>query len=71
MLDTGDSCVLVAFVRAVLVESGVNLTSAEDDAIDLIWFCDGVTMLRVWDNPLELRIACELLDIRSSNGVAE
>jgi len=71
LLDASDGCVLVALVGAIFVEGGVDLTSAENDAIDFIWFGDGVAMLRVGDNPLELRFASELLNTRSGNGVTE
>lgn len=71
LLDASDGCVLVTLVGTMFVKSGVDLTSAENDAIDFIWFGDGVAMLRVGDNPLELRFASELLNTRSGNGVTE
>jgi hypothetical protein len=71
LFDTSDGCVLVTLVGTVFVQSGVNLTSAENDTIDFVWFGDGVAMLRVWDNPLELRFASEFLDTRSGNRVTE
>jgi hypothetical protein len=71
LFDTRDCCVLVATVGAVFVESSIDLTSAENNAINFIWFGDGLAMLGIWDDPLELRFAGELFNTRSSNGVAE
>ena len=54
LLDTGDSGVLEAVVRTVLVQRGVNLAGTEDHTINLLWIIDSVAVLRVSDNPLEL-----------------
>lgn len=40
LLNTGDSGVLEAIIVTVLVESGVDLTSAENDAVDFVWLGD-------------------------------
>jgi len=61
----------VALSSAVFVKSCVNLTSAKNDAVDFVWFGDGLAMLRVWDDPLELRVASELLNTRSSEGMTK
>lgn len=55
----------------MLMESGVDLASAENDTLDLVWLGDGVAVLGVGDDPLELRVASEFLDTRASNGVTE
>ena len=62
LFDTSDGCVLVALVGTVLVECSVDLTSAENDTVDFIRFSNSLTMLRVWDDPLELRFASEFLN---------
>jgi hypothetical protein len=71
LLDADDGCVLDALVGAVLVESGVDLACAEDDTLDFVGFGNAVAVLGVGDNPLELGLAGEFLDIRAGNGVTE
>lgn len=71
LFDAGNSCLLVALGSAVFVKRCVNLTSAKNDAVDFVWFGDGLAMLRVWDDPLELRVASELLNTRSSEGMTK
>ena len=54
LLDAGEGDVVDLVVGAVLVEGGVDLTSAEDDALDLFGRADGALgMGRVGDDPLE------------------
>jgi hypothetical protein len=62
LFDTSDGCVFVTLGSAVFVKSGINLPSAENDAVDFIWFGDGFALLGVWDDPLELRITSELFN---------
>lgn len=62
LLDTGDCGCLDFLAGAVLVDCGVGLACAEDDALNLVGFFDRLAMLRIWDDPLEVRIPCELLD---------
>ena len=71
MLNAGNGRVLDALISAMLMKSGVDLTSAENDTLDLVWLGDSVAMLRVRDDPLELRVTSEFLDTRASNGVTE
>jgi hypothetical protein len=71
LLDTSDGCILDTLVGAMLVEGGINLSSAENYTLNFIWLADGFAMLRVWDYPLELRVASELRNIRSSKRVTE
>jgi hypothetical protein len=54
LFDTGDGSVLEAVVGTVLMQRGVDLTGTEDDTIYVLWIIDGIAVLGVWDNPLEL-----------------
>lgn len=71
LLNAGDGGVLDLLAGTVLVESGVDLTCAEDDTLDLVWVVDGVAVFWVWDDPLELGILGELLNWRSGKWMAE
>lgn len=71
LLDTGDGRVFDALIGTVLVESSINLSSAKDDTVDLVGVIDGVTVLWVRDDPLELGITSELLDRRAGERMAE
>jgi len=62
LFNTGDGDVLEVLGGTVLVESGVDLTCAEDDTVDFIWFGDGFTVFWVGDDPAELRFTGEFLD---------
>ena len=54
LLNTSDGRVLEAVVGAVFAKSGINLTRAEDYAIDILWFGNRLAMLWIGDDPLEL-----------------
>lgn len=65
LLDTGNGCVGDVVLGAVLVQGSVYLTSAEDDALDLLLGLDLEVRGRVGgvcDDPLEVRIAGEVLN---------
>jgi hypothetical protein len=62
LFNTSDGCVLVTLGGAIFVKSGVNLTSAENDAVNFIWFGDGFAVLGIWDDPLELRVTSKLFN---------
>ncbi len=46
----------------MLVYGGVGLACAENDALDLVWLFDRLAMFRIRNDPLEVRIPCEILD---------
>lgn len=71
MLDASDSGVLEAIVGTVLVQRGIDLTGTEDDAIDLLWIIDSVTVLWIRDNPLELGVSGELFYRRAGKRVTK
>ena len=71
LLDASDSGVLEAIVGTVLVQRGIDLTGTEDDAVDLLWIIDSVTVLWVRDNPLELGVSGELFYRRAGKRVTK
>lgn len=73
LFDTGDGCVLQGGVRsAVFVESGVDLTGAENDAGDVFRGIDFVGVVcRIRDYPLEVGLAGEVFDRGAGERVAE
>jgi hypothetical protein len=62
LLDARDGGVFEAVVGAVLVQGCVDLTGAEDYALNLIGVVDGFAVFGVGDDPFELGIAGELFD---------
>lgn len=72
LFDAGDGDVVDVVVGAVLVQGGVDLPRAEDDAVDLVVRLDGAGLVRrVGDNPLELRVAGEFFDAGARQRMAE
>lgn len=74
LLNTGDGSVGDAILLAVLVQSSIDLTSTENDALNLLLRLDLVLALgvsRVRNDPLEVRVASELLDGGAGQGVTE
>lgn len=67
LLNSGDGSVLDVVVGAVLGESGIYLTGAKDDTVNLFRLIDALAMFRIRDDPLELRFASELFNRRSSD----
>lgn len=72
LLDTGDGDVAQAEVGTVLDQRGVDLAGAENDALDLL---GGVDLARgvggVGDDPLEVRVAGEFIQVGAGDGVTE
>jgi len=71
LLDTSDGCVLEAIIGSVFVEGSVNLTSTENDTLNLFRVANGIAVLWVGDDPLELRFAGKFLNWRPSQRVTE
>lgn len=71
LLDTGDGRVLDALLATVLVQSGVHLAGAQDDSFNLVRLTDRLAVFWIRNDPLEVRIARKVLNIRSSEGVTE
>lgn len=74
LLDAGqgDLHALLAFGLAVGVQGRVDLACAEDHAVDFFRGVDGAALVRgIPDQPLEVRVAGELLDVGARERVAE
>jgi len=71
LLNTGDGGVADAVGLTVLDESSVDLTRAKDDTLDLLGGVDGGTVALIGDDPLEVRVTAQGLDIRAGNRVAQ
>jgi hypothetical protein len=61
LLNTGDGGVADVVGLTVLQEGSVDLTSAHDDALNLLGLVDSGAMSWVRDNPLEVRVISEFL----------
>jgi hypothetical protein len=62
LFNARDGGVFDAFVGAVFVEGGVDLTCADDDTVDLVGLGDGFAVLGVGYNPFEIRLAREVFE---------
>jgi hypothetical protein len=71
LFDTGDCNILDLVCLDIFAESNVDLTCAENDAGDVFGLVDGLAMLRVGDDPLEVGVAGECLDIRAGDRMAK
>lgn len=72
LLNAGDGDVVDLLLGTVLVQSGVDLTSAENDTINLLVRLDVAGLMRrVGDDPLELRVPGELLNAGTGKRVTE
>lgn len=72
LLDTSDGDVVDLVVLAVLEESGIDLTSAENDTLNLLGGLDLTSLVsRVGKDPAEVSVVSELLDVGTSNGVTQ
>lgn len=72
LLDTSEGNIVDVVVSTVLVQGSPDLASAQDDALDLLGLLDGAGLvLRVGDNPLEVRLAGELVQVGAGERVTE
>ena len=71
LLNTGDGSVADVVGFAVLGKGGVHLARAENDTLNLLRLIDGGSMSRVGNDPLEVRVASELLNRRASKWVTK
>lgn len=72
LLDTGDGNVVDLVVGAVLVKTGIDLARAEDDAVNLLGSLDLARLVGwVGDDPLELGLANELLNVGAGERMTE
>lgn len=74
LLNPGDGSIRDLFCLAVFAKCGVNLTRAEDDALDFIVWCNletfGIVCV-VWNDPLEVRFAGKVFNAGAREGVSE
>lgn len=72
LLNTSDGSVADTVGLTVLDEGGVDLARAHDDTLNLLGGVDGLGLVGgVRDDPLEVRLASEGLQIRAGNGVTQ
>lgn len=72
LLNTGDGDVVKLVLGAVLMQRGINLARAENDAFNLLRSLDFTRLVsRVGDDPSELGVAGEFFNVRASKGVTE
>lgn len=71
LLNTGDGSVADAVSLTVLGQGGVDLARAKDDTLNLLRGVDGGTVALVGDDPLEVRVAGQGLNVRASERVTQ
>jgi len=71
LLDTGDGGVANAVGLTVLDQSGVHLARAHDHTLDLLGLVDGGAVGRVGDDPLEVGVLAEGLDVGAGDRVTQ
>jgi hypothetical protein len=71
LLDTRNGSVLDVVGLDVFAECGVDLTRAEDDAVDVGGLVDGFAVFGVRDDPFEVRVANKVVDGGAGEWVAE
>ena len=71
LLDTGDGGVADAVGLTVLDQRGIHLTRAQDDALDLLGGIDGSAVSVVGDDPLEVGVFAEGLNVGAGDGVTQ
>lgn len=62
MLDAGDDGVLDLVGFAVLAESSIDLACAENDAFDVLRCFNGLVVLGLRDDPIEVLLANKVLE---------
>ena len=72
LLNTGDGSVADTVGLAVLAQSSVDLSGAQDDALDLLRSIDGFSGVSlIGDDPLEVGLAVQGLNVRAGKGVTQ
>jgi hypothetical protein len=71
LLNTGDGSVADTIGLTMLDQGSIDLTSAQNDALDLLGLVNGATVGRVRDDPPEVRVTGEFLNIGASNRMTE
>lgn len=72
LLDARNGDVVDVVLGAVLVQRGVHLAGTENDAVNLLVGLDGAGLVGgIRDDPVELGITRELLDVGAGDGVTQ
>lgn len=73
LFNAGYCGVFELFVRSsVLVQRSINLSSAENDAFDVLWSIDGlVLMRRICNDPLEMRVPGKFFEVGTCERMTE
>lgn len=71
LFNTGNGSLVESIRLTVFVKSGIDLTSAHNHAIDFFVGSDKFTVLGIRDDPAEVRVASEILDIGSAKRMSE
>lgn len=71
LLNTGDGGVADTLGITVLGEGSVDLARAQDNTLDLLRGLDGGTVSGIGDDPLEVRVTSEALQVRASDRVTQ
>lgn len=71
LLDTSDGGVADALGFTVFDESSVDLTRAHNDTLNLLRLVDSGTVGGVGDDPSEVRVAGEFLNVGTSNRMTQ
>jgi hypothetical protein len=69
LLNAGDGRILDTVGLSVFDKSGVDLSCAEDDAVNFIRFNDPLTVFLLGNDPLEIRIYSEVFDVGAGEWV--
>jgi len=70
LLNAGDGRILETVGLSVFDESGVDLSCAEDDAVNFIRFNDPLAVFLLGNDPLEIRLFGEVFDVGAGDWVA-
>lgn len=71
LFDSCDGHIFKIFGGTGLVESGIDLPGANQQTLALLWWCDGLPVLGVGDDPFEMAVAGEVREGRAGEGVTE
>ncbi len=71
LFDASNCSFLEPLFSTVFVKGDVGLARAHDNAVNVFWFLNGLSMLGVWNDPLEVRVTGELLDGRARQWVSQ
>lgn len=71
LLDSDDSSLLVSKILSSLEESSPDLAGTEENSLDALLVVDGLAMLVVLNDPLEVRLTNKLREVGLGHGVSQ